>query len=225
MNSINNSINFLNIDNNYISNTKQYPYHSITSETNLKHNINLHTSYLDYDKQNTNVSNSTNIINKNNFKQTTSFYTPKNLPTNQIKAYKKRHKKLTYDHYIINCNQVIKPSDIYNLNINDIKPPDVKINKIRKHLFRYIRVSLAKSLSEISRKHIINSIENRLNAKLKLQKLNRNLDLERIKINNSNLSKLMTLNINGVTNKLPELKLLLSKYQPGIICLQETGRT
>lgn len=130
-----------------------------------------------------------------------------------------------YDHYIINCNEVIKPSDVYNLNINEIKPPDVKINKIRKHLSRYIRVSLIKSLSEFSKKHIINSIENRLNAKLKLQKLNRNLDLERIRINNSNLSKLMTLNINGVTNKLPELKLLLSRYQPGIICLQETGRT
>lgn len=93
MNSINNSfksINFLNIyNNNYISNTKQHPYPSITSETDLKHNIKLHKPYLDYDKHNTNVLNSTNSINKNNLSKRRAFTRLKIYKQTKLRPTKK----------------------------------------------------------------------------------------------------------------------------------------
>lgn len=128
-------------------------------------------------------------------------------------------------HYIINTKRVITSSEVCTA-LKEYLPKDTfYVKRIRKPLFKYTRVSIKKKALASLSKADIECICNRLNIRLKRQSLKRNLALENQPTRRSKCASIMTLNINGMSFKIEELYMLLNRYKPDIVCMQETKRS
>lgn len=67
-------------------------------------------------------------------------------------------------------------------------------------------------------------LEKILSCTFKKQSLKRNLQLENTSKGDKDLLTIMSLNTNGINNKIEELHIFLNRLDPVIRCLQETNR-
>ena len=130
-----------------------------------------------------------------------------------------------YRHFILNSNRVITASEVYSAALRFFDNKEFKVKRIVKPLFNYIRLSINASLSNDIIRHGVDKTAEILNAVTREQSLKRNLALESVsKSEKSDISSVMTFNINGIKSKYEELLVLLGRFRPDIICLQETKR-
>ena len=129
---------------------------------------------------------------------------------------------MKWRHFIIKSNRILTPEDIHAVACEVLDLQDYKVRRIVKPLFSYNRLTVRNTLQNISM--LVDMIAGKLNAKAKEQLLKRRPDLELVSGVTKHISKVMTLNINGITGKLEELQMLLERNKPDVICLQETKR-
>ena len=103
------------------------------------------------------------------------------------------------------------------------KKEDIKVKRIKKNLFSYLRISVKSKLKENIIIDGIIKIAKKLKAIPREQSLKRRPDLEmRSNSQLKNNLQILSLNINGIKSKYYELALMLQRLKPDIICLQET---
>ncbi|MGL5691298.1 MAG: endonuclease/exonuclease/phosphatase family protein, partial [Bacteroidales bacterium] len=149
-----------------------------------------------------------------------------NMPLQHNERANKRCKDLgSYKHFIVNSRKITEISDIHSVLKEQIGMRDFKINRIRKPLSWYTRISVKNEVKNFIRDYAFMKCKSKLDLDLKRQSLKRNLALEeKSRLCKSNSMRILSLNINGLQNKMEELYTLLSCYSPEIVVLQETKR-
>jgi hypothetical protein len=169
------------------------------------------------------------IMNKNiNLYTESSFLDNKNLNyetvSSQLSSSCSANTLMQYRHFILNRSRSLMPAEVHTAAADTFGKSEYKVKRIRKDLFKYVRISISKSLTNDTIENGIKLIASKLEVKAREQSLNRRPDLESSSNGVSQLSSVMTLNINGIKSKTHELMMLLQRCKPDIICLQETKK-
>lgn len=134
-------------------------------------------------------------------------------------------KNFEYRHFIISQKRrLIESKEIFETLENKIKKGQFVFKKIIKPLTRYMRISLSRNLGDDKIDEEVKILSQRLDTTLKEVSLKKEPKLENLKPKKPHLTKILSLNINGIKDKTLDLELFLKHYKPDIICLQETKR-
>jgi exonuclease III len=129
------------------------------------------------------------------------------------------------DHFIVNSMKILSAEQICTV-VKKVLPKEAfRVRRIRKKQHRYTRLSVNNNINPLDLALIRYLLGRKHGIELKQQFLKRNLNLESMQARVATNVHVLSLNINGIRNKLEELHYLLSKKKPDIICIQETKRT
>jgi exonuclease III len=126
--------------------------------------------------------------------------------------------------YIINKNGIISMNQIHEELLNYFKNDEFKLKRIRKKRSYYVRLIVNISIETVGIQPLLKKAGKNLSCAFKEQFLKRNRELENSVKEDSKLMSILSLNINGINNKIEELNLLLNRYNPDVVCIQETKR-
>lgn len=129
-----------------------------------------------------------------------------------------------YRHYVFNANYHITAAQLNNAAELVFGPGQYRVKRIIKPLSRYTRLSVLATLDDCVTAQGVASIATSLEAKSKLLSLRRNTKMEAKSKASVSHGSVLTLNINGISEKYHELLCMLQRYKPDIVCLQETKR-